>query len=174
VYIPLGGNRVAPLRRIANLLIVWMLTGLWHGASWNFVLWGLYYGVLLIIEKYLLAGLLDRAPSWVRHVYSLILIGIGWVIFSNTDFGQLGEYLGNLVGIDTYGFANSTTWYYLRNNLVLLLIAIPCATPAVRDWLKRRSQRQPVAALAINLALLLVSVAYLVYGSYNPFLYFRF
>ena len=174
VYIPLGGNRVSTWKHIRNLLIVWMLTGLWHGANWNFVVWGLYYGILLIVEKYFLSSRLERLPGWLRHGYTLLLVGVGWVIFSNTDFSLMLGYLGNLIGIGASGFASGATWYYLRNNLVLFLIALPCCTPVVRDWLHQRSRRTPALAVGISVVLFLVSTAYLVYGSYNPFLYFRF
>ena len=174
VYIPLGGNRVAKSRHILNLLIVWMLTGLWHGASWNFVLWGLYYGALLILERYALAKFLPRLPAAAAHVYTMLLVLVGWVIFSNTNFGQMAGYLGNLIGIGAHGFADAAFLYYLRNNLVLLALGCLCATPAIRQRLLRQMTYRPVLATVITVALFLVSTAFLVYGSYNPFLYFRF
>ena len=174
VYIPLGGSRVKPARHILNLLIVWMLTGLWHGASWNFVLWGLYYGVLLIVEKYLLGQTLRRLPRPAARAVTLILVMVGWVLFSNTDFSRMAAYLGSLVGIGAAGFADGAFLYHLRGNLVLMVLACACATPAAREWLMRRAYRTPILAVVILAALFLLCTAYLVHNSYNPFLYFRF
>ena len=92
IYIPLGGNRVSVIKHIRNILVVWALTGLWHGASWNFVLWGLYYGLLLLLEKFVLNNLLDRLPSWLRTAYTMVAVMIGWVFFSQTNFSALGHY----------------------------------------------------------------------------------
>ena len=174
VYIPLGGNRVAAGRHILNLLIVWMLTGLWHGASWNFVLWGLYYGLLLVLERYVLRAVLEKLPAAVQRVYTLLLVAIGWVIFSNTDFAEMARFLGNLFGAGTSGLADSAFWYYLRGNAVLLALGALCATPLVRKRMVQRMYDQPVVAAVTSAVLFLVSTAFLVYGSYNPFLYFRF
>ena len=173
VYIPLGGNRVGAARHVANLLAVWMLTGLWHGASANFVVWGLYYGALLVLEKYVTGALLERHPRAAR-VATMLLVTVGWVIFSHTDFSAMGGYLGNLVGVGATGLADGAFLYYLRNNLALLMLAVACCGPAVRDGLIRLGYRHPFVAAAVTAALLLLSTAWLVYGSYNPFLYFRF
>lgn len=174
VYIPLGGNRCSAWRHILNLLIVWFLTGLWHGASWNFVLWGLYYGVLLILEKYIWGKALTQLPGWVQHVYALILVAIGWVFFSITDFGDMAAYLGNLFGIGASGLVGSGTWYYLKSNLVLLLLSGLCCSPELLNWFRDKTRRSPWLAVIPMAVIFLVSVAYLVYSSYNPFLYFRF
>ncbi len=174
VYIPLGGNRCSAPRHIFNLLVVWLLTGLWHGAGWNFVLWGLYYGILLILEKYVFGRLLERLPSTVQHLYALFLVAIGWVLFSNTDFSQMTAYLGNLFGRGVSGFADSATWYYLKSNLVLLLLSGLCCTPGLLNWFRDKTRRRPYLSLVPVLVIFLISVAYLVYSSYNPFLYFRF
>ena len=174
VYIPLGGNRVSVAKHIRNLLVVWMLTGLWHGASWNFVIWGLYYGVLLILEKYVFGSILERLPRVLSHLITLLLVGIGWVIFSNTEFPAMLAYLQNLFGVGTNGLADTAFLFYLRNNLVLLPVSLFCCLPLLRDLLHRHIARRPISALCVYAALFLVSVASLVYGSYNPFLYFRF
>ena len=174
VYIPLGGNRVGAARHVMNLLVVWMLTGLWHGASWNFVLWGRYYGILLILEKYALGGVVQRLPKAVARAYTLLLVLIGWVLFSNTRLSGMAAYLGNLIGIGAAGFADRAFLYLLRSNLVLLALGVLCATPAVRDLLVRRTRRTPLLATAVTIALFLLCTAFLVYNSYNPFLYFRF
>ena len=174
VYIPLGGNRVSKGRHIVNLLIVWALTGLWHGASLNFVLWGMYYGVLLVIEKYLTGDALSRLPGAASQTITLILVGIGWIIFSNTDFGAMRAYLGSMFGIGASGFADGAFLYYLRTNLILLAVGVMCCAPAMRDMIVDLSRRAPIVGAVVIGVIFVVSVAYLVYGSYNPFLYFRF
>ena len=174
VYIPLGGNRVRAGRHILNIMIVWMLTGLWHGAGWNFVLWGVYYGILLIIEKYILIPLCKGLPSLVKHIYTMLLVTLGWVMFSNTDFTQMAAYFGNLFGAASNGLADSAFLYYLKSNLILLILSVLCCGSAVKKLMSRIKRRSSAAAVIISIVLLLASVAYLVYGSYNPFLYFRF
>lgn len=131
VYIPLGGNRVSKIKHIRNLLIVWFLTGLWHGAAWNFVAWGLYYGVILIIEKYLLSPVLDRLPDVVRHIYSIVLVVIGWVLFFSSSFGQAADYIRVMFGAGVHGFADRESMYLLTSNLILWLILIFGSTPLV-------------------------------------------
>ena len=174
VYIPLGGSRVKKERHILNLMIVWMLTGLWHGASWNFVLWGLYYGVLLVIEKYLLKDILEKMPDWGKHIYTLLLVLFGWVLFSNTDISAMGKYLANMFGIGASGLADAAFLYYFRSNLVLLALGILCCGKGMRKLYVRISEKLTPAGMVICAVLFLLSTAYLVYGSYNPFLYFRF
>lgn len=174
VYIPLGGNRVSVAKHIRNILVVWALTGLWHGAAWNFVLWGLYYGVFLLLEKYLWGKYLERLPGWVGNLYTMFFVIIGWVFFSNTDLGAGLAYLGSLFGVGVAGFANATTLFYLKSSLLLLVICIVCSRPWAYRWYKRVAGQHPVTAVVINAALLLLSIAFLVYDSYNPFLYFRF
>lgn len=174
VYIPLGGNRVSVPKHIRNILIVWALTGLWHGASWNFVLWGLYYGLLLLVEKYFLTPLLQRCPSWVKHLYTMLFVIIGWVLFSNTSITDAFGYLGNLFGVTSGGIIDPTGLYLLKTNLILMVLAVLVCTPWAYNQFKRLIQKFPAGAIVINLILWLVSVAYLVYETYNPFLYFRF
>ena len=174
IYIPLGGNRVSTLRHIRNILIVWALTGLWHGASWNFVLWGVYYGLFLLLEKFVLANELEHLPGWLRTAYTMLAVMIGWVFFSQTDFGALGHYLGTLFGIGARGFADSTALYYLKTGLVLFLISIFACRPGLYRWFRRLIQRRPMTAVVLNLLLLALSVAYMVYNSYTPFLYAKF
>ena len=174
VYIPLGGSRVPPLKHIRNILVVWALTGLWHGASWNFVLWGLYYGILLILEKYLFGDLLKRLPSAVSHAVTLFIVLIGWVIFSNTDFTAMCAYLGTLFGIGACGFADTGFLYLLRSNILLVIIAAVCCMPRLRQTFDRVNHSFRFCSAAAVVLLLIGSVAMLVYGTYNPFLYFRF
>ncbi len=172
VYIPLGGNRVSVPKHIRNLLIVWMLTGLWHGASANFVLWGLYYGIWLILEKYVLADFKKKHHIF-GHIYTILIFVVGWVLFSFTDFGELKVYLLAMVG-KTGEIIDSTALYYLTSSFLLLLIGILCATPAAYRLNQRIILRSRWLGIVINACLLLLSMAYLVYESYNPFLYFRF
>ena len=174
IYIPLGGNRVSVIKHIRNILVVWALTGLWHGASWNFVLWGLYYGLLLLLEKFVLNNLLDRLPSWLRTAYTMIAVMIGWVFFSQTNFSALGHYLGALFGIGASSFADTTALYYLKTGLILFIISILACRPGLYQRFRRLIQQKPAGALLINLILLALSVAYMVYNSYTPFLYAKF
>ena len=176
VYIPLGGNRHGKARQILNLAIVWFLTGLWHGASWNFVLWGLYYAVLLILEKLFLLRWLDKAPKWVGHVYTVLAFIMGWVLFAITDFAQLGQYVSAMF---TATFVDGTALYLLRSNVVLLIAAaIGCTTGPLRLWNRVEDKLSDTAAVTLRtvgvVILLLLSIAFLVGDSYNPFLYFRF
>lgn len=174
VYIPLGGNRVSKGRHIRNILIVWALTGLWHGASWNFILWGLYYGGLLLLEKYLLAKWLAKIPGWAANLYTMVAVMIGWVFFSQTDFSVMGHYLLVMFGFGASAFADTAALYYLRTGLVLFLISLLACRPGLYQSFKRLAQRRPRAAAAVNLLLLALSIAYMVYNSYTPFLYLKF
>ena len=181
VYIPLGGNRKGKGRQVFNLAIVWALTGIWHGASWNFLLWGCYFGVILIAEKLFLLKWMKRWPGFLQHFYALFLVIIGWVLFALTDLNQVGAYLAAMFGLNGAGFANEASLYVLTSNLILLVILALAST----DWPKRMAlsfmlrlkKREITSAVVQNVflaAVFLLSVAYLVNSSYNPFLYFRF
>ena len=177
VYIPLGGNRHGLSRQILNLIIVWGLTGLWHGASWNFLLWGLYYGVILIVEKVWLLRPLQKAPAAVQHLYSLLLIILGWIIFALTDFSAIGGYFAALFG--AHGGLDSSTMYLLTSNLILLVIAGFASTRLPAKLAAGFVQRlTPAGQTAVECifytGVLLMCIAFLVGDSYNPFLYFRF
>ena len=177
VYIPLGGNRHGLSRQILNLILVWGLTGLWHGASWNFLLWGLYYGVILIVEKVWLLRPLQKAPAAVQHLYSLLLIMLGWIIFALTDFSAIGGYFAALFG--AHGGLDSSTMYLLTSNLILLVIAGFASTrlPAklAAGFVQRLTPAGQTAVKCIfYTGVLLMCIAFLVGDSYNPFLYFRF
>lgn len=175
VYIPLGGNRKGVKRQILNLLIVWVLTGLWHGAAYNFVLWGLYYGFLLILEKFVLKKFLDRLPSFVQHIYTLFIIIIGWGLFYFTDVGQLGEFMVDLFNFDN-GICGDQAFNLIMSNLPMLIIAAVASTPLATMLYTRFEHRRfmwiPETLYCIGV--LAVSTASLVNQSYNPFLYFRF
>lgn len=181
VYIPLGGNRTGIVRHLRNILIVWMLTGLWHGAAWNFVLWGLYYGVLLALEKYVWGGRLSLLPGAVRHIYTILIVVAGFVIFVFDDMGALLYYFRAMAAC-----AGNTWWgeeclWYLSNYRTVLTASVILAAP-VYPWIKRKLTASgkrgrtaaSVAAVAGYVLLFLLTVAFLVNDTYNPFLYFRF
>ena len=175
VYIPLGGNRVSRGRLCFNLLVVWGLTGIWHGASWNFLLWGLYFGVLLMLEKLFLKRWIDRWPACFQHAYTLLLVAVSWAIFALEDFGQLGAYLAVMFGLAGRSLTDGAFFYYLRSYLPVLVLACLASTPLARRLWHRAPARAVQAALPVLLlAGLLLSTAYLVDATYNPFLYFRF
>lgn len=175
VYIPLGGNRKGVKRQILNLLIVWGLTGLWHGAAYNFVLWGLYYGLLLIFEKFVLKKFLDRLPSFVQHIYTLFIIIIGWGLFYFTDVGQLGEFMVDLFNFGN-GICGNQAFNLIMNNLPMLIIAAVASTPLATTLYTRfeHTRFMWIPETLYCMGVLAVSTASLVNQSYNPFLYFRF
>lgn len=175
VYIPLGGNRKGVKRQILNLLIVWGLTGLWHGAAYNFVLWGLYYGLLLILEKFVLKKFLDRLPSFIQHIYTLFIIIIGWGLFYFTDVGQLGEFMVDLFNFGN-GICGNQAFNLIMSNLPMLIIAAVASTPLATTLYTRfeHTRFMWIPETLYCMGVLAVSTASLVNQSYNPFLYFRF
>lgn len=175
VYIPLGGNRKGVKRQILNLLIVWGLTGLWHGAAYNFVLWGLYYGLLLILEKFVLKKFLDRLPSFVQHIYTLFIVIIGWGLFYFTDVGQLGEFMVDLFNFGN-GICGNQAFNLIMSNLPMLIIAAVASTPLAAMLYNRfeHTRFMWIPETLYCMGVLGVSMASLVNQSYNPFLYFRF
>lgn len=180
VYIPLGGNRVSRGRWIFNLLIVWSLTGLWHGDSWNFILWGLYFALLLIIENLFLQNILSKLPALIQHIYAKFFIIISFVIFNNENIKDLWSSLYNMFnfrGVDLY---NDFSTYYLKSYTVLLIVSMIGATPILKNIIQKINKNvtgQKVISTInsiLNIVLLVVVTAYLIDGSFNPFLYFRF
>lgn len=177
LYIPLGGNRRGLARQALNLLIVWSLTGFWHGAGWNFVMWGLYYFVILFIEKLFLLKALDKLPKFFRHVYALVLIIIGWVIFASDDVSVLLPYLGSMFGAN--GAIGGMDVYTLLTKAVLLIICCVASTELPKKlFLSAAGAMNEKAAFTLKsvltIALLALSMILLIGDSYNPFLYFRF
>lgn len=179
VYIPLGGNRVSKARGIFNIFVVWMLTGFWHGASWNFVLWGLFFAILLLIEKLWLLKYLKKAKVW-NHLYVLPLILFSFVLFASVDLGDLVTNVKGMIGLGGVPFVSAETIYYLRSYAVIFILAIIGATPVVKA-LACKVQSTKVGGRVLSVlepialaVLLLVMTGYLVDGSFSPFLYFRF
>ena len=172
VYIPLGGSRVGMARMIINLLIVWMLTGFWHGAEWNFILWGLYFAVLLIVEKLFLLKWLNHSKV-ISRIYVLLLVVISFVIFNAGSINEAFVYIGGMLGVGDYPLVSTEALYYLKDYLLVLIIAIVGATNFPKYFVTKFKTLQWLEPIVL-IALLAVSTAYLVDGSFNPFLYFRF
>ena len=179
VYIPLGGNRVSKARWFLNIFIVWMLTGFWHGAAWNFIVWGLFFAVLLIIEKLWLLKPLKKSKV-LSHIYVMFFVIISFVIFNAADMKEAVAYIGGMFGAGGIPFISEEWLYYLRSYGVVLIVAIIGATPLVKKLIlsiKKKSTGEKIMNIAepvMLVALMLVITAYLVDGSFNPFLYFRF
>ena len=177
LYIPLGGNRRGLARQALNLLIVWTLTGFWHGAGWNFVMWGLYYFAILFIEKLFLLKALDKLPKLFRHAYALLLIVIGWVIFASDDVSVMLPYLGSMFGAN--GALGGMDVYTLLTRAALMVICCVASTELPRRLLvtaagKMNEKAAFTVKSVLTLTLLALSVVFLIGDSYNPFLYFRF
>lgn len=175
VYIPLGGNRKGIKRQIINIIIVWALTGIWHGASWNFLLWGLYFAIFLILEKICLLKWLEKIPKIFSHSYAILIILFGWILFAFPDLSQIGNYLKSMFA---FGIDNTEGWYYFRNYIVILLIGIFLSTPILAKAFQRLEKKNTVVASFVvtisYLGIFLLSTASLVSDTFNPFLYFRF
>ena len=181
VYIPLGGNRVKVWKNIRNIFVVWLLTGIWHGASWNFVIWGLYYGVLLFLEKFVFGKLLKKLPGILQHIYCLFFVMIGWNLFVFDDMSMGMEYLKALFGGFGQGLWNQETIYLLYNNAILLILLIVGSTmlpkrigEKICSLLKGQDWIMILLRNAFYTVIFFLSVAWLVDASFNPFLYFRF
>ena len=176
VYVPLGGNRVKPLRYVFNVLAVWALTGLWHGAAWNFVLWGLLFAALLTAEKFLLGKAMAKLPGWLVRVPILVVLLISFVLFNASSLSQAAADVGGMLGLGGLPAVSAESLYYLRSYGLLLVMAVVGATPLVKNLALRLEKSKAFAILepVVLCALLLAVTAFLVGGSFNPFLYFRF
>ena len=174
VYIPMGGSRVSRWRWVLNILTVWMLTGLWHGAAWNFVLWGLLFAALLLAEKWI--PVLQRLPGVLRHGYVLLAVVLSFVLFNADSLAQAGQDFAGLFGFGSLSLTSAETLYYLKSYAVLFVLGILGSTPVVKNAARRidGTKAGVVLEAAAMLALLIVCTAYLVDGSFSPFLYFRF
>lgn len=179
IYFPMGGSRVKPARHILNLITVWFVTGMWHGAEYNFILWGLYYCVLLILEKFFYGKYLERSKI-LSHIYFAIITVCGFMLFHTEDLSLLPARLGELIGMGTTGFTDTVSTFYVTSYLPTVIIAIIGATPLVKklgEYLRIRAKLANAALIGTQMcayAMLVLSTAYLIDGSYNPFLYFRF
>jgi alginate O-acetyltransferase complex protein AlgI len=180
VYIPMGGNRVKKTRWLFNIIIVWILTGFWHGAEWNFIVWGLFFAFFLILEKLLIGKYLAKVPSVLSRVYVLLLVAVSFVIFNADGMKEAISYIAAMFGTQGYPLITTETLYYLRSYAVIIGLAVIGSTPFIKNGIQRL-QKYPAARHIINIAepvvivaLLLTITAYLVDGSFNPFLYFRF
>ena len=176
VYIPLGGNRVKKSRQVFNIMVVWCLTGFWHGAGWTFIAWGLYFGILLLCEKFFWGKFIEKLPKVFRHIYVIFIVIISFVIFNATTFTEAWNDIMNLLGISGIPLVSSGAVYALRSNAVLLAIALFGSTPIMKKLCLKYEDKLPVRILEVVsiVIILVVSTAYLVDGSFNPFLYFRF
>ena len=175
VYIPLGGNRVSKIKLFRNILVVWLLTGFWHGAAWNFILWGLFFAFFLLLEKFLYKDFLDKHKI-LGHIYTLILVVISFVIFNADSMGYIGNFLKSLFGFNNLPFTNFETNYYFRSYFVLIVLSIIGSTPIIRVIASKIKGTviYNTLEIVIILGLLLVTTAFLIDASFNPFLYFRF
>ena len=175
VYIPLGGNRKGLLKQIINILIVWFLTGFWHGASWNFIIWGLYFGISLIIEKLFLKKYLDKTKI-IKHIYTILIVIISFLIFSSDNISNIFIELKNMFMINKIPLITKTTLYVLKSNIIFIIISIISSTPLMKILLNKLKNNKMINILEIIFIILLLtlSTAFLIDESFNPFLYFRF
>lgn len=178
VYIPLGGNRVSKLKWIRNLFVVWFLTGFWHGASWNFIIWGLYFGIILVIEKLFIGKYIEKTKVF-KYIYSLIIIVISFLIFNSTSTTEIFTNLGNMFNLNNIDLVNQETIYYLKSYLFLLIVSIISATPLLKNIilkLKNTKYQKVIEIIEpiVYIGLLILTTSFLIDESFNPFLYFRF
>ncbi len=180
VYIPLGGSREGTKKLIRNILIVWALTGIWHGASWNFIIWGLYFGIILLIEKLFLKKYIEKLPEFIQRIYVLFIVMISFIIFNANNMKEAWMNIIGLFGLNGEKIINKFTLYYLKNYLVVIIIAIIASTPIIKNLIKKLKQNSQINKI-INILepilivfILIIITSYAVDNSYNPFLYFRF
>lgn len=178
VYIPLGGNRVSKIKWIRNLLVVWFLTGLWHGAAWNFIIWGLLFGILLILEKTIFKKIIEKIPQIIKHIFVLLIVMISFVIFSGNKMEDIIMQILGLFGIGTAGVVSTVSIHYLKSYLIILLVGIIGSTPLIKKLAEKLENKFPkiinIAEILLIKALLILCTSYIIDGSFNPFLYFRF
>lgn len=180
VYIPLGGNRVSTLKHIRNILVVWMLTGLWHGASWNFIIWGIYFGVILIIEKYYLNKVLEKLPRVIRNIYAMFIVMISFIIFSSDDISSALVAIKGLFSFNSLKLSNDFIIYYIRSYGVILIGGLVLCTPLIKNVINKLRENKilnyiiNIFEVSILVLVLVVITSMLIDSSYNPFLYFRF
>ena len=176
VYIPLGGNRVSKAKWLRNILIVWALTGIWHGAAWNFVIWGLYFGIILVLEKVFLGKILEKLPKFLSRIYVLLIVMISFIIFSGENASQVLENLKGLIGYKNIPLISTESVYYFKSYFVILLVGIIGSTPIMKNIFssKKLEKLSNILEPVFLLVVLILSTSYIINGSFNPFLYFRF
>ena len=178
IYIPLGGSRVATGKIIRNLLIVWLCTGIWHGASWTYIFWGLYYGGLLLLEKFVLKNILEHIPGVIKWFFTLLLVLIGWVFFFSASLGDAFVWLGRMLGIGANGFLDATAKYYFSGSWLVLLIgavaSFPFCAKQGNNLLKGSSKLPVYLSVVWFAALLVLCIAGMMSSTYSSFLYFQF
>ena len=176
VYIPLGGNRVSKFKWLRNILIVWMLTGIWHGAAWNFIIWGLYFGIILVLEKVFLGKYLEKMPIVLSRIYVLLTVMISFIIFSGESSKQIFEHLGGLIGYKDLPLISQESIYYFKSYFVVMLIGIIGSTPLMKNLFSKDRLKKFVSVVepVFLILILILSTSYIIDGSFNPFLYFRF
>ena len=179
VYIPLGGNRLGALKQIRNIFVVWFLTGFWHGAAWNFIIWGIYFGIILIIEKNYLLEFLKKHKIF-SHIYTMILVIISFVIFNANSFTEVLDFMKNMFGLNKLSFMNNETLYYLKSYLLMILISIIASTPLLKNICiklkenNKTSKVMDILEIIFVFTILILVTSFLIDSSFNPFLYFRF
>ena len=180
VYIPLGGNRVSTLKHIRNILVVWMLTGLWHGASWNFIIWGIYFGVILIIEKYCLNKVLEKLPRVIRNIYAMFIVMISFIIFSSDDISSALVAIKGLFSFSSLKFSNDFIIYYIRSYGIILIGGLMLCTPLIKNVINKLRENKilnyiiNIFEVIVLVLIFVIITSMLIDSSYNPFLYFRF
>ena len=176
IYIPLGGNRTDKAKQIRNIFTVWLITGLWHGASWNYIIWGLYFGIILFIEKSGFLKILKKLPGLIGNIYTMFLVIIGWVFFEFTNVKDAFTYIRAMFGANTTGWYDSLSLYLLGTNKTFLILAFICSTPIIGVFIKlfKRNRIGKIITIIFYILIVIIATAYLVGASYNPFLYFKF
>ena len=176
IYIPLGGNRVSKIKWYRNIMVVWLLTGLWHGADWNFIIWGLYFGILLIIEKLFLGKVLEKTPKLLNRIYVLFIVMISFIIFSRSGVNNILTSIGGLFGLNNSSLTSLESIYYLKSYAVILILGIVGSAPIMKKIFENKKMEKLTNILepVFLLVILVISTSYIIDGSFNPFLYFRF
>ena len=176
IYIPLGGNKVTKIKWIRNILIVWLLTGIWHGAAWNFLIWGLYFGVILILEKIFFGKVLEKLPQLLSRMYVLLIVMISFIIFNSENTSQILKNLSGLIGYKNIPLVSLESIYYFKSYLIIIIIGIIGSTPIMKKIFEMEKLKKIVNILEpiFLIFILILSTSYIVDGSFNPFLYFRF
>ena len=176
IYIPLGGNRVSKIKWFRNILVVWFLTGLWHGAAWNFIIWGLYFGILLILEKVFLGKYLEKLPKFLSRIYVLFIVMISFIIFNGEGVNDIIQKIGGLFGIKSSSIISLESIYYFKSYFVILIVGIIGSTPIMKNILSKEKISKLINVLEpiFLLLILVISISYIIDSSFNPFLYFRF